>query len=148
MQLSADQQQMRRPKATLEIRIKATFLKVINNSVIYINSIIILYFSRTWLTIERRNFLAIHLSSTFLNTWTTNEIFQQSGKQGSFRQILKSSASICENSDPSFLKAATGIQSGWGAFDKSRLVITFSTNLGVTEILFSFRLVLEGATGK
>ena len=34
------------------------------------------------------------------------------------------------------------------AFDKSRLVMTFSTNLGVTEILCSFRLVLEGEIGK
>ena len=34
------------------------------------------------------------------------------------------------------------------AFDKSRFVITFLTILGVTEILCSFRLVLDGKKGK
>ena len=34
------------------------------------------------------------------------------------------------------------------AFDKSRFIMTFLTILGVIEILFSFRLVLEGKTGK
>ena len=33
-------------------------------------------------------------------------------------------------------------------FDESRLIVTFLTILGVTEILYSFRLVLEGKTGK
>ena len=37
---------------------------------------------------------------------------------------------------------------GQDAFGKSRLVITSITILGVTEMLFSFRLVLEGKTGK
>ena len=40
------------------------------------------------------------------------------------------------------------MQSGPDAFDKSRFVITFLTMLVVTEILCSFRLVLEGKTGK
>ena len=39
------------------------------------------------------------------------------------------------------------IQSGQDAFDESRFVITFLTILGVTEIFYSFRLVLEGKTG-
>ena len=34
------------------------------------------------------------------------------------------------------------------AFDESRFVMTFLTILGVTEISCSFRLVLEGKTGK
>ena len=34
------------------------------------------------------------------------------------------------------------------AFDESRFVLTFSTILGVTKILCSFRLVLEEETGK
>ena len=42
----------------------------------------------------------------------------------------------------------TKIQSGPDVFDKSRFVMTFWTILGVTEILCSFRLVLEGKTGK
>ena len=42
----------------------------------------------------------------------------------------------------------TGIQSGPDAFDKSRFITTFLTILGVTEILCSFKLVLEGKTDK
>ena len=45
-------------------------------------------------------------------------------------------------------KPNTGIKSGPDAFDEQRLVITFWTNLGVTEIFFSFRLPLEGKPGK
>ena len=54
--------------------------------------------TKTLLTTERRLtgrcFLAIDLSPTFLNTGTTNETFQQLGKQDSFRYLLKSSASM------------------------------------------------------
>ena len=46
-------------------------------------------FSKTVLTAERiltgHYFLAVDLSSTVLNTGTTDETLQQSGKQGSFR---------------------------------------------------------------
>ena len=45
-------------------------------------------------------------------------------------------------------KPNTGIKSGPDAFDEQRLVITFWTNLGVTEIFLSFRLPLEGNAGK
>ena len=38
--------------------------------------------------------------------------------------------------------------SGLDAFDESSLVTAFLTNLGVTEILYSFRLNLEGKTRK
>ena len=37
---------------------------------------------------------------------------------------------------------------GPDAFDKSRFITTFLTILEVTEILCSFKLVLEGKTGK
>ena len=93
-------------------------------------------------------FLAVSLSPTFLNTGTTNETFQQSGKQDSFRHILKSSASIYESSGSQFFRTTTGIQSEPDTFDESRFAITFLTTLGVIEILCSFRLVLEGKTGK
>ena len=88
------------------------------------------------------------LSPTFLNTRTTDETFQQSGKQDSFSHILKSSASIYESTGSQFFRATTRIQSGLDAFDESRLVMTFLTIFGVTEILCSFRLVLEEETGK
>ena len=54
-------------------------------------------FSKTLLTTERRltgqQFLAVDLSTTLLNTGTTDETFQQSEKQDSLRHLLKSSAS-------------------------------------------------------
>ena len=53
-----------------------------------------------------------------------------------------------EISDSQFFRTTTGIQSGADLFDESRFAMTFLTTLGVTEILCSFRLVLEGETGK
>ena len=55
---------------------------------------------------------------------------------------------MCESSGSQFFRTTTGIQSGPDAFDKSRFIMTFLTILGVTEILCSFKLVLEGKTGK
>ena len=46
------------------------------------------------------------------------------------------------------LEPSLEIQSGPDAFDESRFIMTLLTILGVTEILCSFRLVLEGKTGK
>ena len=62
--------------------------------------------------------------------------------------ILKSSASVYKSSTSQFFRTITGIQSGPDAFDESRFIMTFLTILGVIEILCSFRLVLEGKTGK
>ena len=84
----------------------------------------------------------------FLNTVNTDETFQKSGKQDSFRHIMKSSGSMYESSGLLFFRTTTGIQSGPDAFDESRFVMTFLTILGVTEILCSLRLVQEGKTGK
>ena len=53
-----------------------------------------------------------------------------------------------ESSGSQFFRTTTGIQSGPDAFDESRFVMTFSNILEVMEILCSFRLVLEGITGK
>ena len=53
-----------------------------------------------------------------------------------------------ESSASQFFRTTTGIQSGPDTFDESRFVMTFLTILGVMEILCSFRLVLEGKTGK
>ena len=65
-----------------------------------------------------------------------------------FRELLKSLASMNESSGSQFFRTTTGIQSGPDTFDESRLVMTFLTILGVMDILCSFRLVLEGKTGK
>ena len=50
--------------------------------------------------------------------------------------------------DTVFSGQRLGKKSGPDAFDKSRFIMTFLTILGVTEILCSFKLVLEGKTGK
>ena len=88
--------------------------------------------------------LAVDLSQKFLNIGIHNDTFKQSGKQHSFRHIVKSSASIGSQ----FFRTITGIQSGPDTFHESRFVMTFLTILWVTEILCSFRLVLEGKTWK
>ena len=88
------------------------------------------------------------LPNILKNTGTTDETFQQSGKQDSFRHILKSLASMCESSGSQLFRTTTGIQLGPDAIDESRFVRTFLTILRVTEILCNFRLVLEGKTGK
>ena len=53
-----------------------------------------------------------------------------------------------ESSGSQFFRTTIEIQSGPDAFDESRFIINFFTILKVTEILCSFRLVLEGKTGK
>ena len=53
-----------------------------------------------------------------------------------------------ESSGSQIFRTTTGIQSGPDAFHKSRFITTFLTILRVTEILCSFKLVLEGKTGK
>ena len=61
---------------------------------------------------------------------------------------MKRTASIYESSHLQFFRTTTGIQSRPDAFDESRFVTTFLTILGVTEILCSFRLALEGKIDK
>ena len=53
-----------------------------------------------------------------------------------------------ERSGSHFFRTTSGIQSGPDAFDESRFIMTFLTLLGVMKIFHSFRLVLEGKTGK
>ena len=79
---------------------------------------------------------------------TTDETFQQSRKQDSFRHILKSSASIFKCSGSQLFRTTTRIQLGSNVFDESGFVMTFLTIFGVTEILCSFKLVLDGKAGK
>ena len=64
------------------------------------------------------------------------------------KTLSKSLASMYESSGSQFFRTTTGIQSGPDAFDESRFAMTFSTILGVMEILCSFRLVLQGKTSK
>ena len=53
---------------------------------------------------------------------------------------------VCAGSQ--YFRTTTGIESGPDAFEESRLVMTFLDKWWVTEILCSFRLVLEGEAGK
>ena len=53
-----------------------------------------------------------------------------------------------ESSGLQFFRSTTGIQLGPNTFDEFSVVITFLTILELTEILCSFRLVLEGRTDK
>ena len=68
--------------------------------------------------------LAVDLSPIFLNTWTTDETFQHSGKH-----ILKSWARVYESSGSQFFTTTNGIQLGLDTFDESRFLITFLTIL-------------------
>ena len=84
---------LRRPKFMLEIKKKARFIYVI---------LLFTSFSKILLIKERRltgqQFLATDLSQTFFNTWTTNETFQHQENKDSFRQILRSTASMYKGS--------------------------------------------------
>ena len=61
---------------------------------------------------------------------------------------MKSSVITYENSSSQFFRRTTVTQSGKDAFDESRIFMTFLYILGVIEIFYSFRLVLEQKTGK
>ena len=58
-----------------------------------------------------------------------------------FKHILKSSVSMYESSGSQFIRTTTATQLGLDVFDESRFIMTFLTILGVTYILYSFRLV-------
>ena len=128
----------RRPKTILEIR-KMPHLSSWSTILLFKS------FSNTLPTTKRR---LTDLSLIFLNTGTSNDTFQQSGKTDSLRHILKSSASMYKSSGSQPFKTTTRIQSGLGAFEESRFAMMFLIILGVMEILCSFRLGVEGKTGK
>ena len=65
-----------------------------------------------------------------------------------FRHRLQSSASMYEISGSQFFRTTTATQSWPDAIYESRFLMTFITILEVTEILYSFGLVLEGKTAK
>ena len=77
----------------------------------------------------------------FLNTGTTI------WNRDSFREILKIAARSYEYLGSQFFRTMPRLQSGQGAFDKSRLVMTL-TNLWVKGIVCNFRLSVEGTTGR
>ena len=112
-----------------------------------VNNPIIYKFFKDFTNYRKDTNRAVGFSSrpfaTFLNTGTTDETFQQPGKPDSFIHILKSLASMYENSGSQFLRTTTRIQSGPDAFDESKFAMTFLTIFRVREILCDFRLVLE-----
>ena len=72
----------------------------------------------------------------------------KSGKQNSFRHILKTSASIRKVQTHSSLEPSLDYNQDQMHLMNQGSWWLFLTILGVTEILCSFRLVLEGKTGK
>ena len=48
---------------------------------------------------------------------------------------------MCESSGSQFFGTTAEIQSGPDTFDKLSLVMTFLTNLEVTKILYTFRII-------
>ena len=82
----------KRPEIIMKIRKKVTFLEVIKESIIY-------KFSKDFtnqrkeanILIDLRPLDTVDLFPTFLNKGSTDELFEQSGNQNSFRHILKSS---------------------------------------------------------
>ena len=134
----------RRPWTILEIWKKATFLYVLNNPSIY-------KFFKDFTNHRKRAKMTVVFSSRpFLNIlkyrnhwWDFPTIWKTR-----LSDTLKSSVKMYESSGSQFFRTTTGIQSGPEAFDESRFVTTFLTILGVMEILWSFRLVLDGEIGK
>ena len=61
---------------------------------------------------------------------------------------MKISASMYGSSGSQFFRTTTGIQSGPDTFDESRFVMAFLTIVRIKEILFNFRLALEGKRSK
>ena len=55
---------------------------------------------------------------------------------------------MCGSSGAQFFRTTTGIQSGPDAFGDSRFIMRFLSIFGVTEVLCSSRLVIEGKAGK
>ena len=73
-----------------------------------INKVIIYKFSKDFTNLTKRTnkaiVLAVDLSPFFFNIGTIDEVFQKSGKQGSFIHMWKSLASVCESSASQFFK--------------------------------------------
>ena len=90
-------------------------------------------YTERWLTGQQ--FWAVDLSPTFLNTGTTDETSNNLKNKTQYIWNFKSWR---------FFRTTTGIQSRLDAFDELRFTMTSLSILGVTEILCSFRLVLEG----
>ena len=86
-------------------------------------------------------FLSVNLTPTFLNTRTTNETLQQSGKWDSFRHVcLKVQAYNYSEQPLEYSQDQTPLTCQYW--------LTFLRNLGVVEIICSCRLVLEKKVDK
>ena len=77
------------------------------------------------------NFSRIFSRRSLPTISNTDETFQQSGKQVSLKCIMKRSGNMNESLGSLLFRSTTGAKSLPEAFDESRSVITFLTNLGV-----------------
>ena len=75
-----------------------------------------------------------------------DETFQQSKNTRFLQTPIEEFLYYVRKFSSQFFRTTTGIQLREYAFDQSKLVMTIITNLRVTEILCSFRLVLEEKT--
>ena len=99
-----------------------------------INNLIVYKFFKDFTKHRKKtNRVVVFSNRTFLNTRTSDETFQQTGKQNCFRDILKSSGSIYESSGSQFFRTTSGIQTGPDTFHESRFIMTFLTIFGVIE---------------
>ena len=65
---------------------------------------------------------------------------RQSGKQDPFRHIDWRVQLVCMKVQTQFFSTTSGIQSGPGAFDKSRVIVALLTISGVTKIFLEFQI--------
>ena len=108
----------RRPKNILEIRKKEN-ISLGDQQSFYLQ--VFKDFTNHRKKTNRALVFSCRLFPTFLNIGNTNETFQKSGKQDSFRHILKSSGSMNKSLGSPFLRTITEIWPGREAFDESRL---------------------------
>ena len=131
----------------MEIRKKATFFQEIKKPVIQ-------KFFKDFINHRKKTdmvgwqFLAIHLSLTFLNTGKTDGTFQQSGKQYSFthnQYVWKLKFRVLQNHHWNTIRTRRlrQIKVSYDLFNHQK----YQAILRVTEIC-SFGLVLEGKTGE
>ena len=135
-----------RPKTILTIRKKVTFLEAIKNSIIY-------EFFKDFPNHRRTTNRAVVFNRTPSpnilkyrdHRWDLSIIWKTRFLQIHIEEFI---LYMYKNSGSHFFRTTAGKQSGPDVFGKSSLVMTFITSLKVTEIFCSFKLVLEGKTGK
>ena len=124
----------------MEIRKKVTFLYIINNLIIY------KFFKHFTNHRMKTNRAVVFSCRPFPNILKYRDHWWElpTNRKTRLFQTHIEEVSMYESSGSRFFRTTIEIQSGPDAFDESRFITNFFTILKVTEILCSFRLVLEG----